>query len=523
MAKKVTSGDFYNFFFNVVIVKDDQKTRTVFPLWAGPLDATQIRAANFPKSSEPLRSLPFVQEVTVEHMMGEVARITVILTPPYEDGIKLINSELIEAGVSTLEVQFGYVVNGKANLSKVFRGVMLLPEVQIGEDITITLHAQGVGGFAISRVESSETFKKRTVMEILADVLADSGIIPVFRRFGNGSQTATPDQSIAARLSEIEKAVTDTSIEKESVGGRTVFEFVDYLLQQHNCYYLIQELDEASRNALVQGTDAVFTVRSQKVIKNAKAVLYVFPKAGILGGEAEYQLLLYTNPGGFNPQSNPPSYPVFSANTPNMAVFLHGATRGGVIGMYDAKTGKFKNEKISPDEIGRQEKGTKSSGKKASIDKSDHLPEAHKLDTIDRPGHNTKHYMADADTEALTLRERKSAVSQLQDISGNFGVNMTVETLGIPDIQPGHSVELRGVGIRYSGKYAVMRVVHTAGPNGYMTTLEMIANAMEILTAASANSSVKYAPANNGPERKTPPTPGDFPLTTSATHARYPV
>jgi hypothetical protein len=191
MAKKVTSGDFYNFFFNVVIVKDDQKTRTVFPLWAGPLDATQIRAANFPKSSEPLRSLPFVQEVTVEHMMGEVARITVILTPPYEDGIKLINSELIEAGVSTLEVQFGYVVNGKANLSKVFRGVMLLPEVQIGEDITITLHAQGVGGFAISRVESSETFKKRNVMEIFADVLADSGIIPVFRRFGNSSQTAS--------------------------------------------------------------------------------------------------------------------------------------------------------------------------------------------------------------------------------------------------------------------------------------------------------------------------------------------
>lgn len=96
---------------------------------------------------EDLGALAFVSEINVKLKMGENAEISLVLTPPYEEALIFLQSDIIRFGTGRLEVTLGYNTGaGAAPFTTLpFSGFLQKPDVSIGSDITITLHALGVG------------------------------------------------------------------------------------------------------------------------------------------------------------------------------------------------------------------------------------------------------------------------------------------------------------------------------------------------------------------------------------------
>lgn len=57
-------------------------------------------------------------------------------------------------------------------------------------------------------------------------------------------------------------------------------------------------------------------------------------------------------------------------------------------------------------------------------------------------------------------------------------VTGTGATIGLPDLRPGRTVELEGLGPRFSGRYYVTQTTHSVGGSGYLTTFSAKRNAI---------------------------------------------
>jgi phage protein D len=49
----------------------------------------------------------------------------------------------------------------------------------------------------------------------------------------------------------------------------------------------------------------------------------------------------------------------------------------------------------------------------------------------------------------------------------------TGRTVGVPDLRPGNSLELDGLGPRFNGRYQIEKVTHSLGGSGYTTEFEV--------------------------------------------------
>jgi len=73
------------------------------------------------------------------------------------------------------------------------------------------------------------------------------------------------------------------------------------------------------------------------------------------------------------------------------------------------------------------------------------------------------------DWPVQTEEEAKAlAISLLRERAYEF-LKASGQAIGLPDMRPGDNVEIKGVGLRFSGQYYVTRVEHTIGNNGYTT------------------------------------------------------
>lgn len=73
------------------------------------------------------------------------------------------------------------------------------------------------------------------------------------------------------------------------------------------------------------------------------------------------------------------------------------------------------------------------------------------------------------DWPVQTEEEAKAlAISLLRERAYEF-LTASGQGIGLPDMRPGDNVEIKGVGLRFSGQYYVKRVEHSLGNNGYQT------------------------------------------------------
>lgn len=110
-------------------------------------------------------TLSFVSDMTVSLAMGQIPSISVTLNPPFDVGMKFINSDLIEWGTSALEVQFGYADGPDGpTISPPFVGLINgPPDVNFGMDISISLNGAGTAGYFLSTTGESGVDRKSVV------------------------------------------------------------------------------------------------------------------------------------------------------------------------------------------------------------------------------------------------------------------------------------------------------------------------------------------------------------------------
>jgi hypothetical protein len=488
--------DFSNPWFAANIVTKDG---TSFPLWTNfaggspgstPALATQGSLETIGLGST--KALSFLQELTIENNLGNVPKITAILSPPYLDAINLLDSGLIEWGSSRLEVFYGYLSNttNEKCVSTIFSGILIQPDIQFGVDVTVTLNAQGVSSFGATRQGGTRTFKNATRKDIIEAIahgrtakpfklestdlgpLKGGDITKSAVNLGSNSQfkLKSPRLNLSSlpfkflqegsKLTIGARTVTDLGPETREVnivddevtkneeadrlysldqisytqGGRKDFQAIDILATQCQC------------NVLWIGSD-----------------LHLIPRDTIMKGDVKRYFRLYGFPGG----SVGPSagvFPIFSVSSPAVQLWASGTSRGILQQDTDSKT-RLPVRNYTDD---NSAKPTRTSEGVATLGSSRTMP-SHDPNTGDGastlPG-------SPSDPSA-----RADAKAEYRKSTNNMGVILTVESFADPSLRPGDKIGVRGLGYRLDGgTYAVHKQTITIGSSGATMSLETISN-----------------------------------------------
>ena len=167
--------DFSNPFMRATLIKGGQR----YPLWLGDDPSNPVRLTGFADLDNNgvaddinLPSLAYTTSVTVDLGLGYVPRISVTLSPPFLEARKFLESTLIEWTETELEVIFGYLsgMDGGPTLSPPYTGLVMKPDVSLGSDITISLTAQGTGGYRLASTNNSQNLPKQTRSRHILDL-----------------------------------------------------------------------------------------------------------------------------------------------------------------------------------------------------------------------------------------------------------------------------------------------------------------------------------------------------------------
>jgi hypothetical protein len=440
----VPSYDFSGPFVAARILDDEGN---IFPLWTD----TARSASTFSSDSEiEIGALAFLQTVTVELNLAALPKISANLSPTFKEGLRFIDSKLADSGgANFIEVQLGYTggvgESASAVLSPVFGGMLLNPEISISEDISITLNAQGTGGFSMVRQTGTRSAR---------DGESRRDLITRIARGPNAARQLTLDFSSPDEENGEAKQLLDEPV-SYTQGGRSDWFALWELANSCRCWMLLvgDELRFLSRSQALRGDPT-------RILR-----LYNYP-GGRLGG-------LTNDPN--SQDSEVGIYPIISFDSPTNAVYLPGSVRGIVMEDVSETTREATREDVTDATVERVQSAPGPSG--PGDERVMPPPEEDTGDGGERlPGDP-------ANREAL-----QSARAEFRR-GGNLGIQLEIETIGIPDIFPGEVVQVRGVGARFERhNYGVHKVTHNIGVGGFTTNLTLVSSTDSLLQTGESSS-----------------------------------
>jgi hypothetical protein len=450
-----TAGlDFYNPVMGVSITTTDNKT---YPLWTYPtgsgqsgnfqadtLDQLSIGPGSSYVGQGPIGSLSYVSEVSVETDLGHIPKITVTLTPPFREAIRILDSDLIVFGGSKLEVTLGYLNSDGNTIGPIkFSGVVIRPDVRLGVDTVITLNAQGFGSYAMTQQGAAQDFNDVTRVHILDEVFSRHPV-----KFEAYERTRSAPQ-------ELKKGLLIETV-NETQGHRTDWQFCSDLLYKIGCY-----LSHEGDTVYVQPRDAV-------MLNTARLLLSFFD---ISGGRLDRD-----------------HFPILNMHTDASQIFLPGV-RPMLLRDISAKSRNAIQQIIdtSVQSVARN-KGSNGPGGSVGPSKNPQYPDPKDSAAV-KSGWNAA-FGPIEDPEFLGLvRSTFSGGQQL------VGTPLEIETLGNPYISPRDVVTIDGAGLLLQGDYAVFKVRHIFNNSGYTTHLTLRGNTSEFIQQGF-NAKDTKSPAN---------------------------
>lgn len=378
---------------------------------------------------------PYLAELTVKFQLANIPVITARLTPPYEEGIAYLDSELKERGTSKLEVQFGYTTGADtAVLSPIFTGILLKPEVQLGQDLTITLNAQGLSTFNVTSQSGLRYFRgtRRAIVERLLRGPDPSNPRPI--RLDDGEMARAP--------AEVRRAWSQDIIEIQQ-GGVSDWQWILTLVWEVRAYfYLVND------------------------------ALTVFPRDTRATAQPRKRFAIYHYPDGrLGPSTDPPTFPILSVSSPSAGIYLPGYLRGSVLQGVNSNTRQVEQRVIDDSTVrmGRTGRGGVNQAPSGA-----------------NPGANAQGDGLEVmPGQPADRRLQEQVAAAQQDFAQRAGIKLEIETLGVPDLLPGETIAVQGLGRRLDGpNYMVFDVTHSTGAQGYTTRLTAYANIAETWTRA---------------------------------------
>jgi len=412
--------------------------QTEFDLW------TSSTKNPLPPSLAALSNLGYVAEVQIEVGMAQNSRISLTLTPPFEDALEFINSPIIQWGVGRLHVKIGYTTGSGETISQEFEGLLQKPNVHIGSDITITLDALGVG-YSLSTAAGADgrhfdagTTWAETIEKILSEYkdLDKTHLWDDFNiKYGQAKGAQVNHSLFKPNLSE---PVEDSN------GNKVQQSMAIDVGPRNDWWYLHETCRDHATDIYVEGTKVM--------VRNRDKWLLDQPNNGTKR---------FVVRGGVDPKNG--VYPVLDLSCSSAQQWIrHGS---GEVVQKDVKADKsgetearYDDKSAQPTRLGKGtiNKEDTSSGKKANV-----------AAVI---GGNPDQSKAAAQGNG----EFKSTAYKM-------GLTIEVDTIGIPGLLPGEVVEVSGTensqgrGI-FNGKYGIVQVTHSIGVGGYSSHYKAIGN-----------------------------------------------
>lgn len=437
-------SDGRNFFINAAIVNSKDNSRVKLWLW----DETD--ESNAPKFDlEGASGLAILQDVTIENDQGGYYTINATLVPTYEQSIPILESSLLEE-TNWLEVEWGYILSDGSELkSPLYKGQMGLPEVQLGSETSITLKTEATYAYSAARQTSTrQPFNGKPRMDIIQEVLL-GGEPPRKLDFdlqiGNGDAYK---KMVEDKITAVQGTMSDWRFAKKLAG-------------------------EASCILVLEGTTVV--VRSYEEMASSKPA----------------RLFRLIPVGGTFVLSENGVYPAFSVSSSSMYVFSPGWLSRGVTAPTvdeDKFLAEIEKQALAQELEDLQSRSDPDS-QYFTVEKfKAHLKNAPKATKQKKGGGPTKpspEYPGRKDGAggALTLRDpkegrnRDQAEGKMAANASQGAVNLTIESIGIPDLLVGEMVGFEGAGVRFDGNYLVLTYTHGISSSGPATTLNIIKNA----------------------------------------------
>lgn len=469
--------DFSNPVCSVAII---DATGVRWPLWTdlpSYVDAATLSRANL----GGLTALCFVSEVTVKLTLSGLPEITVTLTPPIEEGQLLLDSSILEWPYSSLEVQVGYF--GMA--PNVFTGRIQKPEFQLGSDMTITLTGIGEGGFDAAVAPRKDPLPRQTRLAAIKSLLAGTD--------GKGRYTVD-DSEVKPNTDAYNLLRGEVLI---SPAGYSEWYLIASLARQCRCWVLFDDFKQALRLRPYQELLVAPPVRNF-YYRN-------FPD-GLLG-----------------PAYN--AFPILGASSDTIStLFYTGMTRGIIQKDVQSASGDIVRNVISNKTAGTARTGNGT----FRLGKVDPSATNFAVDTgratLDEDGVYTGEGLHQFPGSPDDVEARQEGVSAFDEMSSKgIGIELTIDTLGCPDLFPGDSIAVFGLGVRLDStrtsnagtNYAIHELTHRFGGSGFSTQLKTQSN-----VAPFAAKKVILQPQSTGPIAEAPPktavTPGAPTSLTSA-------
>ena len=484
--------DFYSPYVSAAIYDPVKDVR--YPLWSN-VDPAALEAANV---APELRALSFLQNIVVEQNLGPIPKITAELDIPYREGIAFLNSDLIEWGVSHLQVQFGYTggTGEDTVLSPVYEGILLKPDVVIsGERVGITYNAQGVGAYSAVRQKSSYSTKYDGGPQTRETII---------RRILNGPDSNNP-RNIELDLSRLEL------LKQEQPGiVSTIFEAIKNPQ--------LASLEKFGASLAVSSYDSMFTQPidyNQGAYTDWWAVWNLVRECRctmtLLGNTLQiipFNLQFATKPrrtlrmgsfpqGQFGPGTG--VLPLLEFSTQAVHQYMPGALRGLALrGVDSAKREEV--ELLLRDEDVRT---TRTGEGKAVPDVSPDYPD---VDTETGRGGDVMPG-SPVDKGVVEL-----AQGEFDAFTQNMGLRGTATTLGDPLLFPADVVRLAGLGERIDANYAILKMTHRIGLSGYSMELDLVSNVGQAIRQAQASSAQLRPAGQTNTEEPDPDAPGSVDL-----------
>jgi hypothetical protein len=409
-----------------------------WPLWVNVGGAESGRPSM--PGGEDLKALAWVDQIEVKLDLSGIPVITVQLAPPFEEGMKFLDSSLIDsAGQNMIEVQLGYASgtsDGQATLSPPFSGLIFNPQVAIDTQIQITLTGQGVASFSeIRQPGRTVSVGNLTRREII-------------RRLARGAGRSTQVNFDSADLDDQCRALLDASPSQGFVqGNRTDWVALWQLARQTRCWMNIQ------------GDTLYWLSYSERFATTPTRIyrMYHYPGGRVQGMTDQGQ----GSSGG--------ELPILSFSCDTDAVWLPASQHGILTTDVSDRDRQPVERFASPQSEAPAALGNGS----MNVRGSDNLP-------LDDQTH------AGAEVRPVDPEDEDGQVQVSSEIQqgANIGVSLQVEVPGDPSVLPGHTVRLAGLGRRFDGPiYAVHTVTHSIGTGGFTTNLMLITNSPAAETA----------------------------------------
>lgn len=157
-------------------------------------------------------------------------------------------------------------------------------------------------------------------------------------------------------------------------------------------------------------------------------------------------------------------FPILSASSPFMYMYMSGATRGLVVSGCSSEDRKAETAIIDDSMVqpGRTSKGG------SALANSPTMPP-----TDAATGTNAKTFPG-APSSDRAVAQAKAEYSNMTEASG---VPLTIETLADPRLFPGEAIHVRGLGARLDTRYVVFKQNYTLGGSGANMSMELRSNA----------------------------------------------